>query len=122
MARRRVVVTGMGAVSPLGCELGKIWERLLAGHSGIRPITHFDAKDYTSRIAGELVEFNLDEFVSKKEQRRMDPFCHYGIAASKLAVKDSGLNLDQENKDRIGVLASTGIGGLQILQGGRKSG
>ena len=116
MARRRVVVTGMGAVSPLGCELGKIWERLLAGHSGIRPITHFDAKDYTSKIAGELVEFNLDEFVSKKEQRRMDPFCHYGIAASKLAVKDSGLNLDQENKDRIGVVVSTGIGGLQILQ------
>ncbi|HPF99298.1 MAG TPA: beta-ketoacyl-ACP synthase II [Kiritimatiellia bacterium] len=116
MARRRVVVTGMGAVSPLGCELGTIWNRLISGQSGIRRITHFDAKDYASQIAGELVDFNIDNFISKKEQRRMDPFCHYGISAAKLAMTDSGLNLEQEPKDRIGAIVSTGIGGLQVLQ------
>ena len=116
MARRRVVVTGMGAVSPLGCELGTIWNRLISGQSGIRRITHFDAKDYASQIAGELVDFNIDNFISKKEQRRMDPFCHYGISAAKLAMTDSGLNLEQESKDRIGAIVSTGIGGLQVLQ------
>ena len=116
MARRRVVVTGMGAVSPLGCELGTIWDRLISGQSGIRRITRFDAKDYASQIAGELVDFNIDSFISKKEQRRMDPFCHYGISAAKLAMTDSGLNLEQEPKDRIGAIVSTGIGGLQILQ------
>ena len=116
MARRRVVVTGMGAVSPLGCELGTIWDRLISGQSGIRRITRFDAKDYASQIAGELVDFNIDSFISKKEQRRMDPFCHYGISAAKLAMTDSGLNLEQEPKDRIGAIVSTGIGGLQVLQ------
>ena len=106
----------MGAVSPLGCELGTIWDRLISGQSGIRRITRFDAKDYASQIAGELVDFNIDSFISKKEQRRMDPFCHYGISAAKLAMTDSGLNLEQEPKDRIGAIVSTGIGGLQILQ------
>ncbi len=106
----------MGAVSPLGCELGTIWNRLISGQSGIRRITHFDAKDYASQIAGELVDFNIDNFISKKEQRRMDPFCHYGISAAKLAMTDSGLNLEQEPKDRIGAIVSTGIGGLQVLQ------
>ena len=116
MERRKVVVTGMGLVSPLGCELNKFWERLVNGQSGIRAMSHFDCSKFTSRIAGELVDFNVDDFISKKEQRRMDPFCHYGIAAAKLAVKDSGFDFSTTNNDRVGVMVGTGVGGLQVLQ------
>lgn len=116
MMRRRVVVTGMGLVSPLGCDLQKFWERLIAGQSGIRTITRFDVSQYDSKIAGEVIEFELEKFVSKKEARRMDPFCHYGIAAAKMAVADAGLEFDKENRERVGVLVGSGIGGLQILQ------
>ncbi|MFH0953029.1 MAG: beta-ketoacyl-ACP synthase II [Verrucomicrobiota bacterium] len=116
MTRRKVVVTGMGLVSPLGCELGTFWERLINGQSGIRAITHFDCSRFTSRIAGEVVDFNIDAFLPKKEQRRMDPFGHYGVAAAKLAMADSGLDLEKENRERIGVIVGTGIGGLQVLQ------
>ncbi len=116
MERKKVVVTGMGLVSPLGCDINKFWERLLNGHSGIRAISRFDCSKFTSRIAGEVVDFNIDEFVSKKEQRRMDPFCHYGIAAAKLAVQDSGLDFSAGNNERVGVLVGSGVGGLQILQ------
>ncbi len=116
MASKRVMITGMGVVSPLGCTLEKFWERLINGQSGIRAITHFDASRFASRIAGEVIEFNIDDFIAKKEQRRMDPFCHYGLAAAKLAVKDSGLALDKENLERIGVIMGSGIGGLQVLQ------
>lgn len=116
MTRRRVVVTGMGVVSPLGCDLQKFWERLIAGQSGIRTITRIDASQYDSKIAGEVIEFELEKFVSKKEARRMDPFCHYGVAAAKMAVADAGLEFDKENRERVGVLVGSGIGGLQILQ------
>ncbi len=115
MQRRRVVVTGMGVVSPLGCTLDTFWSRLIAGQSGIRPITRFDATQYASRIAGEVVDFNADDFIPKKEQRHMDPFCHYGVAASKLAVRDSGLDLATIDPTRAGVLIGSGIGGLQVL-------
>lgn len=115
MTRRRVVITGMGVVSPLGCDLKNFWERLIGGQPGVRTITRFDVSQYDSKIAGQLVEFELDRFVSKKEARRMDPFCHYGIAAAKMAVSDSGLEFDKENTERIGVLVGSGIGGLQIL-------
>jgi 3-oxoacyl-[acyl-carrier-protein] synthase II len=114
--RRRVAVTGIGIVSPLGCELDKVWERLLSGTSGIGPITHFDAAEYAAQIAGEVSELNLDDFVPKKEQRRMDPFSHYGMAAAKLAVTDSGIDFEKENTKRVGVVVGTGIGGLHILQ------
>ena len=115
MERRRVVVTGMGVVSPLGCTLETFWSRLTAGQSGIRPITRFDASQYASKIAGEVVDFQIDEFIPKKEQRHMDPFCHYGVAASKLAVLDSGLDLAKIDPTRAGVLIGSGIGGLQVL-------
>lgn len=116
MSRRRVVVTGLGVVSPLGCDPAVFIDRLLAGQSGVRAIQSFDASKYTSRIAGEVVELELDRFVPKKEQRRMDPFCHYGLAATKLAVSDSGLDFSKEEPTRCGVLIGSGIGGLQILQ------
>ncbi|MBM4153630.1 MAG: beta-ketoacyl-ACP synthase II [Lentisphaerae bacterium] len=113
--RRRVVVTGMGVVSPLGCTVETVWNRMVEGRSGIRPIQGFDAAAFDSRIAGEVVEFNVDDFVPKKEQRRMDPFCRYGIAASKLAVADSGIDFSREDPWRCGVLVGSGIGGLQVL-------
>jgi 3-oxoacyl-[acyl-carrier-protein] synthase II len=88
---------------------------MLAGESGIGPITRFDASKFTSRIAGEVREFDIDAFIPKKEQRRMDPFCQYGVAASKLAVQDARLDVRTINRERAGVLVGTGIGGLQIL-------
>jgi len=116
MERRRVAVTGLGIISPLGCELKTVWERMLQGYSGIRRITQFDASRYTSQIAGEVIEFDLEKFISKKEARRMDPFCHYGVAAAKLAVTDSGLQFEQENRERVGVLVGSGVGGLKVLE------
>ena len=113
--RRRVVVTGLGVVSPLGCTVETVWNRMVEGRSGIRPIQSFDAAAFDSRIAGEVVEFNVDDFVPKKEQRRMDPFCKYGIASAKLAVVDSGIDFTREDPWRCGVLVGSGIGGLQVL-------
>lgn len=115
MSRRRVVVTGLGVVSPLGSKLDTFLERLLQGQSGIRRITHYDPTPYTSQIAGEVVEFNVEEFIPKKEARRMDPFCHYGLAATRLAVQDAGMDFARENPTRCGVLLGSGIGGLQIV-------
>ncbi len=115
MSRRRVVVTGLGVVSPLGSKLDTFLERLLQGQSGVRRITHYDPAPFTSQIAGEVVEFNVEEFVPKKEARRMDPFCHYGLGATRLAVQDSGLDLTRENPTRCGVLMGSGIGGLQVV-------
>lgn len=113
---RRVAVTGLGVVSPLGCDSNLFYEKLIAGQSGVRQIQSMDVSGYTSRIAGEVVDFEIDRFIGKKEQRRMDPFCHYGIAASKLAVENSGVDFSKEDPTRCGVLVGTGIGGLQILQ------
>ncbi len=116
MSKRRIVVTGLGIVSPLGCDLEKFWQRLTAGQSGIRRITRFDATEYTSQVAGEVVEFDIDAFIDKKTQRRMDPYCHYGVAAAKLAVVDSGINFDNEVRENCGCIVSSGIGGLQVMQ------
>ena len=114
--RRRVVVTGLGVVSPVGSTLDTFWAAIQAGESGIGPITYFDASAFDTKFAGQVKGFNLEEFVSKKEARRMDPFCHYGIAAAKMAVADSGLDMAKENPFRVGVVAASGVGGLQILQ------
>lgn len=114
-SRRRVVVTGMGVVSPLGCTLEGFWDRLIHGQSGIRPIQTFDVSQFASRIGGEIPDFNADPFIPKKEQRRMDPFCRYGIVASKLAVTDSGIDFTKLDGTRCGVVLGSGIGGLQIL-------
>ncbi len=113
---RRVVVTGLGVVSPLGCTVDSFWAAIQAGECGIGPITYFDASAFDTKIAGQVKGFNLEEFVPKKEARRMDPFCHYGVAAAKLAFADSGLDMAKEDPRRIGVIAASGVGGLQILQ------
>lgn len=116
MAGRKVAVTGLGVVSPLGCETDVFWDRLIHGQSGIRRIQKFDVSRFTSQIGGEVTDLDLDKFISKKEQRRMDPFSHYGMAAAKMAIQDSGLSFDQVNTERAGVIVSSGIGGLQVLQ------
>jgi len=106
----------MGIVSPLGCDVNKFWERLVSGQSGIGRITRFDTTNFTSKIGGEVIELNIDAFVSKKDQRHLDPFSQYGIAAAKLAVADSGLDFQNEVRERVGVMVGSGIGGLQVLQ------
>ncbi|MBI2440142.1 MAG: beta-ketoacyl-ACP synthase II [Lentisphaerae bacterium] len=114
---RPVVITGIGVVTPLGCDLKRFWERNVAGASGVRRVTQFDASPYPCQIAGEVVEFNPDDFLSKKDQRRADLYCQYALAAAKMAVKDAGLDPAKENPDRAGVVVASGIGGLQSLQG-----
>ena len=114
--QRRVVISGLGIVSPLGCTVENFWNRLRTGTSGIGPLTRFDASKYGSRIAGEVKEFNVDAFVPKKEQKRMDQFSHYAMAAAKLAMADSGLDMSKEDPTRAGVIIGSGIGGLQTLQ------
>jgi 3-oxoacyl-[acyl-carrier-protein] synthase II len=116
METRRVVLTGLGVVSPLGSDVEQFWQRLCAGKSGIRRIQRFDASAMATQIAGEVVEFDIDKFITKKEQRRMDPFCHYAVAAAKLAVADAGLALANEDATRIGVLVGSGVGGLSTLE------
>ncbi len=116
MEKRRVVITGLGVVSPLGCDLNVFWQRLLAGTSGIRRITKFDASAMATQIAAEVVEFEIDKYIPKKEQRRMDPFCHYAVAAAKMAVVDSGLQFAGEDATRCGCMIGSGVGGLITME------
>ena len=117
MSRRKVVITGMGAVTPIGNNLAEFWEGLKAGKSGGGRITHIEnLEGFTTTIAAEVKNFNPELFISKKEARKMDPFTQYGLAASIMAMQDSGLDLAKEDLERIGVIVSTGIGGLQIME------
>lgn len=116
MSRRRVVVTGLGLVSPVGNSVPDAWENLIAGKSGIGPITHFDASAVAARIAGEVKGFDVTAYLSAKEARRMDVFIHYGMAAGIQAVRDSGIEVTAENADRIGVNIGSGIGGLPMIE------
>lgn len=116
MQKRRVVITGMGVVSPVGCTLKTFWDSLVNGVSGITPITGFDATDYVTKIAGQVKDLNPDEFIPKKDQRRMDPFSIFGLCAAKMAVQDAGIDFSTLDGERIGVIMSTGIGGLEIMQ------
>jgi 3-oxoacyl-[acyl-carrier-protein] synthase II len=113
---RRSVITGIGVVSPLGCDLKVFWDRMKSGQSGIKPVTKFDVTGYDSRIAGQVEGFDPTAFIEKKEVRRMDEFCHFAVAAAKMAIADSGLDMSKENPERAGVIAGSGIGGLQTLQ------
>jgi 3-oxoacyl-[acyl-carrier-protein] synthase II len=112
---RRVVITGMGAISPLGCQLGAIWQRLTAGTSGISLIDRFDTADYGVKIAGQVLEFDVNAFIPPKEQRRIDRYSWYALAAAKLAVQDSGIDFAREDPMRGGCVVSAGIGGLETL-------
>jgi len=113
---RRVVVTGVGLVTPLGTGVEKNWEALLAGRSGIAPITRFDCSQFTTRIAGEVKDFNPEDWIEKRDVKKMDPFIQYAVAASEQAMRHSGFKISEDNADNVGVLIGNGIGGLTTIE------
>ncbi len=119
--QRRVVVTGLGMVGPVGLTVKESWANILAGKSGIGPITHFDTTDFSVRFGGSVWNFDATNYMSAKDARRMDPFIHYGIAAAKEAFEDSGLTVTDENAERIGVMIGSGIGGLPGIESGHET-
>ncbi|MGB4467083.1 MAG: beta-ketoacyl-ACP synthase II [Azovibrio sp.] len=116
MARRRVVITGLGIVSPVGNTVEAAWQNILAGRSGIGAVTKFDASTFPTRIAGEVRDFDIGAYLSPKEARRMDTFIHFGMAAGIQAVRDAGLDQEQADAERIGVCIGSGIGGLPLIE------
>jgi 3-oxoacyl-[acyl-carrier-protein] synthase II len=118
LSKRRVVVTGLGMVSPVGLDVKTSWENILAGKSGIGPIEHFDVSEFSVRFGGSVWGFDASKVISPKEARKMDPFIHYGIAAAKEAIEDAGLEVADENAERIGVHIGSGIGGLPGIEKG----
>jgi 3-oxoacyl-[acyl-carrier-protein] synthase II len=111
-----VVVTGLGCVSPIGNSVTASWDALLAGRSGIATITRFDASPFSTHFAGEVKGFNVEDYMPGKEARHMDTFIHYGMAAGMQAMQDSGLQVTEENAERIGVIVGSGIGGLPMIE------
>ncbi|MCJ7522933.1 MAG: beta-ketoacyl-ACP synthase II, partial [Dehalococcoidia bacterium] len=118
--KRRVVVTGMGAVTPLGLTVDEYWKRLLEGESGIAPITRCDVSGLTCRIAGEVKGFDPGNYMEYKETRRMARFSHLIVASTRMAIEDSGLNLSREKADRIGIVVGNGIGGFPEAEAGHR--
>jgi 3-oxoacyl-[acyl-carrier-protein] synthase II len=114
--RRRVVVTGVGLVSPLGVGTAENWHALMEGKSGIGPITRFDASEYPTRIAGEVKGFDPLNYIDKKDVKKSDAFIHYALGATHFAMEDSGLVIDESNADRVGVVIGSGIGGLPLIE------
>jgi 3-oxoacyl-[acyl-carrier-protein] synthase II len=116
MTRRRVVVTGLGIISPVGNSISEAWSNLVAGKSGIGRITRFDPATFSCHVAGEVKDFNIEDYIPAKEARHMDTFIHYGLAAGIQAMLDSGLEITEENAERMGVLVGSGIGGLPLIE------
>jgi len=114
--KRRVVITGLGCVSPIGNTVAAAWEALLAGTSGIATITRFDASAFSTRFAGEVKGFQIDDYIPAKEARHMDTFIHYGMAAGMQAMQDCGIEVTEANADRIGVIVGSGIAGLPMIE------
>ena len=110
MTRRRVVITGLGIVSPVGNSVEQPWQNILAGRSGIDRITRFDVSSFPVQIAGEVRDFDITQYISPKDARRMDTFIHFGMAAAIQAVRDAGLDTEQADSERIGVAIGSGIG------------
>ena len=118
MSKRRVVVTGLGIVSPVGSTIDKAWKNITEGNSGIAkvPVEYFDTSEFSVKIAGNVKDFDAEKYISKKDQRKMDPFIHYGIAAATDALKDSGLIVTEENAPRFGAIIGSGIGGIGTIE------
>jgi 3-oxoacyl-[acyl-carrier-protein] synthase II len=116
LSKRRVVVTGLGIVSPVGSTVAAAWDNVVNGVSGIAPITRFDVSDFPCRFGGAVKDFNLEKYLTPKEARRMDEFMHYGIAAGVDAMEDSGIDLEKVDRDRFGVITGSGIGGLSTIE------
>ncbi len=120
-AKRRVVITGLGMVGPVGLTVKESWGNILAGKSGIGPITHFDVSNFPTRFGGSVWNFDPANYISPKDVKKMDPFIHYGVAAAKEAIADAGLEITEENAERIGVAIGSGIGGLPGIEKGYQS-
>jgi len=118
VTKRRVVITGLGMVGPVGLNVPQSWDTILAGKSGIAPIEHFDVSAFPTRFGGSVRGFDVTSIMSAKEARKMDPFIHYGIAAGKEAIEDAGLEINDETADRIGVAIGSGIGGVGGIEKG----
>ncbi|ATH95052.1 beta-ketoacyl-ACP synthase II [Bacillus glycinifermentans] len=116
MNRKRVVITGLGALSPLGNDVKTSWNNAVNGVSGVGPITRVDANEYPAKVAAELKDFNIEDYMDKKEARKMDRFTQYAVVASKMAVEDAKLDINDKNAARIGVWIGSGIGGLETLE------
>ncbi|WP_394235428.1 beta-ketoacyl-ACP synthase II [Niallia oryzisoli] len=116
MEKRRVVVTGIGAVTPLGNDVETTWNNIVAGVSGIGPLTRVNADDFPAKVAAEVKNFEPGDFIDKKDARKMDRFTQFAVAASLMAVKDAGLDINEENSDRIGVWIGSGIGGMETFE------
>ncbi len=116
MAKRRVVVTGLGIVSPVGLNIKQSWENILAGKSGAAPITEFDTADFSVKFACTVKDFDPEQYIGKKDIKKMDSFIHYGIAAAVQAIQDSGIEVTEANAERIGVSIGSGIGGLPMIE------
>ena len=116
MSRRRVVITGLGIISPVGNSVTEAWANILAGNSGITKISHFDPSRLSCQIAGEVKGFNLAQYLERKEARHMDTFIHFGMAAGIQAIRDCGIQVTPENAERIGVNIGSGMGGLQMIE------
>lgn len=114
--QKRVVITGLGIVSPVGTGLEKFWSSLTAGISGIGPVTRFDPAQFGTKIAGEVTDFEPTRYIGKKEVRRMDRFTQFAVAATEMALQDAALDLEVENRDRIGVILGSGVGGIETLE------
>lgn len=121
MSKRRVVVTGLGIVSPVGNNIDTAWDNVLNGRSGVGHITHFDASEFSTRFAAEVKDFSVDPWLSRKEAKKFDVFIHYGVAAGVQALEDSGLEITDENADRVGVAVGSGIGGLPLIESTAKT-
>ena len=116
MSKRRVVITGLGIISPVGIGVTAAWQNIVAGKSGIARITHFDAGAFAAQIAGEVKDFDVMQYLSAKDARRMDRFVHFGLVAGMEAFKDSGIEVSEQNAERIGVNIGSGIGGLPMIE------
>ena len=116
MSKRRVVVTGLGIISPVGNDVATAWKNIVAGKSGIGPVTHFDTSAFPTRIAGEIRDFDPAAFIPAKDVKKMDPFIHYGVAASVQALDDAGLSTHEHDAERIGVAVGAGIGGIYTIE------
>ncbi|MFT5282755.1 MAG: 3-oxoacyl-[acyl-carrier-protein] synthase II [Yoonia sp.] len=120
MTKRRVVVTGVGMLTPLGNDVDSTWSNILAGKSGIDKVTLFDTQEYNTKIAGEVKDFNVEDYIPKKEAKKMDRFIQLGIAAGIQALRDSGLTVTNENAGRVGIAIGSGIGGLPLIEENHK--
>ncbi|CAH0344473.1 beta-ketoacyl-ACP synthase II [Bacillus sp. CECT 9360] len=116
MNKRRVVVTGIGSVTPLGNDAETTWSNILAGKSGIGPLTRLNADEYPAKVAAEVKDFSIEEYIDRKDARKMDRFTHYAVAASMMAVKNAKLEITEENAPRVGVWIGSGIGGMETFE------